>query len=177
MRDEQSALDGLVREHLPAAIRFAVRLTGSVDEAEDVTQDALLKVVRNWSTYRGDAPFRTWFFRIVINAFRDHLTLRDADAGGVACECIDVRQRPADEILATRELGQLIGQRVSQLPPRQREVLVLITYEGIAAAQVAVMLDMTTDNVYATLHLARRRLREQLRPYLDSTSHDPRRST
>ena len=60
------------------------------------------------------------------------------------------------------ELGELVADRVSALPPRQREVLVLIAYEGLSPAEVARVLGISEANVHATLHVARRRLRTQL---------------
>ncbi|MGE0378430.1 MAG: RNA polymerase sigma factor, partial [Planctomycetaceae bacterium] len=64
-------LDRLVREHLPAAARFATRLTGGPDLAEDLVLEALLRVARSYRTFRGESTFRTWLFQIIINVFRD----------------------------------------------------------------------------------------------------------
>lgn len=158
-------LDRLVCGHLPEALRFATRLTGEPDSAEEVVEEALLRVARSWQTFRGESEFRTWFFRIVINAFRDRLAAREPAeqfAEGVAEELPDAKAiDPAAEVMAA-ELGQLIAERVSALPPRQREVLVLIAYEGLSPAEVAGVLGITEANVHATLHLARKRLRKQL---------------
>ena len=68
----------------------------------------------------------------------------------------------------TAELEQLIALEVSRLPPRQREVLVLTAYEGLTAEQVAQVLDIRESNVYATLSLARSRLKVRLARYLGS---------
>jgi RNA polymerase sigma-70 factor, ECF subfamily len=66
-------LDRLVTQHLPWALGFATRLTGTPDAAEEVLQEALVRVARSWKSFRKEAEFRTWLFRIVINAFRDWL--------------------------------------------------------------------------------------------------------
>ena len=52
---DRDTFDRLMLEHLSAAQRFAVRLTGNVDEAEDVVQDALLRAARGWQTFRGES--------------------------------------------------------------------------------------------------------------------------
>jgi RNA polymerase sigma-70 factor (ECF subfamily) len=67
---DQIELDRLVTEHLPSALRFATRLTGDIDAAEEVVQEALVRVARSWKTFRGEARFQTWLFQIVINVFR-----------------------------------------------------------------------------------------------------------
>ncbi|HEV8003265.1 MAG TPA: sigma factor, partial [Planctomycetaceae bacterium] len=56
---DQLELDRLVSEHLSAALRFATRLTGDVDAAEDVLQEALVRVARSWKTFRREAQFQT----------------------------------------------------------------------------------------------------------------------
>ena len=64
------------------------------------------------------------------------------------------------------ELAEIVAQRISQLPQRRREVLLLATYEGLNADEIASVLQMTTANVYSTLNIARSKLRRQLEAYL-----------
>jgi RNA polymerase sigma factor (sigma-70 family) len=64
------------------------------------------------------------------------------------------------------ELRDLVAQRISALPVRQREVLVLTAYEQMKPREVAKVLGISESNVYANLHYARKRLREELTPYL-----------
>jgi RNA polymerase sigma-70 factor (ECF subfamily) len=165
LADDSSALDRLVREHLPAALRFAVRLTGDLDAAEEVVQEALLRVARGWQGFRGESQFRTWLFRIVINTFRDRCRVQHV-ADELPNDLLDDRATdPASGLLAD-ELAERIARLVSALPPRQREVLVLSVYEGLATQEVAELLGTTAGNVRTNLHLARQRLRRQLAEYL-----------
>ena len=163
--ENPTTLDGLVRAHLPQAMRFAIRLTGDVDAAEDVVQDALVRVARSWKTFRGDAEFRTWLFRVVINVFRDRLA-RQPPPQELGSELRDDRADDPAAAAQWNELGRLIAERVSALPPRQREVMVLITYEGLKPREVSGMLGISEANVYATLHAARQRLRTDLACWL-----------
>jgi len=159
-------LDRLVSSHLPETLRFATRLTGDPDTAEEIVQEALTRGARSWKTYRQDAPFRTWLFRIVINTFRDHLRSRRT-AEGLTADIHDPGAQDPSQLAEAAELSRLIAAQVSALPPRQREVLVLHTYEGLSASEVADLLAISPSNVYATLHVARQRLKEQLAPYLN----------
>jgi RNA polymerase sigma-70 factor (ECF subfamily) len=162
---DATPLDNLVDEHLPEALRFAIRLTGDPGAAEDVVQDALLRAARSWRTYRGEAPFRTWLFRIIINVFRDRAPLMPA-ALLLPSDIVDPRAGdPAAEVLHV-ELSQIVAARVSALPPRQREVLILVTYEGLSPRDAAELLGISEASVYSNLHLARQRLRQELAPYL-----------
>jgi RNA polymerase sigma-70 factor (ECF subfamily) len=166
---DTSNLDRLVLAHLPAALRFATRMTGDPDAAEDLVQQALARVAEHFGTFRGEAEFRTWFFRILINVFRDRLRRRLPAVVSLDDESLDVPDRNAPEpaeTVAAAELGQLIAAEVSRLPPRQREVLVLIAFEELSTAQTATLLGITEQNVHSTLSAARARLKERLAPYL-----------
>lgn len=158
-------LDRLVSSHLPETLRFATRLTGNTDQAEEVVAEALVRVSRSWESFRGEARFGTWLYRIVINVFRDGEAAR-ARTESLDHDPPDPRSPdPASEAWVG-ELGELVADRVSTLPPRQREVLVLIAYERLSPTEVARVLGISEANVHATLHVARGRLRTQLGPLL-----------
>ena len=162
---DKAAMDRLVIDHLPGLMRFATRLTGSVVEAEDLTQEALLRIARSWPTYRRDAPFRSWAFRILVNVFHDSMRAKRHEED-VPVETLVSREDRPDQVAQNKELKRFVAQQVSGLPPRQREVMVLITYEGFSPQQIAELLSIDVTNVHATLHHARRRLRKSLEKYL-----------
>ena len=158
---DRPTLDRLVREHLPAALRFVTRLTGDLDAAEEVVQEALLRVARGWQNYRGESEFRTWLFRIVINAFRDRHTGRAAPEALSDDVCDSLADDPLSLAMAS-ELGEIVARLVSGLPSRQREVLVLTSFEGLDTQAVAAVLGITEGNVRTNLHLARERLQSNV---------------
>ena len=164
----QGLLDRLVAEHLPDALRFALRLTGCQAEAEEVVQEALCRAARGIASFRGQSQFHTWFYRILISVFHDQLaaSARQRCPGELTDELSDPRsENPADAAMAN-ELQDMIAQRISALPLRQREVVVLTAYEQLRPSEVADVLGISESNVYANLHYARARLREELTPYL-----------
>jgi len=163
--DDRRDLDRLVSSHLPETLRFATRLTGNPDRAEEVVAEALVRVARSWESFRGEARFRTWLYRIVINVFRDGFAAR-ARTEPLEDDPPDPRSPDPASQAWVSELGELVADRVSSLPPRQREVLVLIAYEGLSPAEVARLLGISEANVHSTLHVARGRLRRQLGPLL-----------
>lgn len=162
---EKRELDRLVSEHLPTALRFATRLTGDIDRAEDVLQEALVRVARSYKTFRGEAQFRTWLFRIVINVFRTR-PAGLANRPTSLPETLPDRRATDPAIGAQdRELAELIAERVSALPERQREVMVLTSFDGFSVQETAALLEITEANVYATLAVARARLSKELAAY------------
>lgn len=154
---DRNTVDRLVVEHLPAALRFALRLTGDSHTAEDVVQESLCRVLRQWQSYRGDASFGTWMLKIVVNVDRDRRRRR-RDAEPIPLEEPVSRMAPPSEQAALGELDDEIRRAIDQLPGRQREVTLLSFGEGLSASEIARVLDITEDNVHACLHVARKRI-------------------
>lgn len=164
----QGELDRLVTDHLPDALRFALRLAGCRETAEEVVQEALCRAARGIGSFRGEAQFRTWFYRIVISAFHDHLAAaaRRRCPGQLTDAIEDRRSESPVAAAMANELRDVIARRVSALPLRQREVLVLVACEQLRPSEAAEVLGISESNVSANLHYARTRLREELTPYL-----------
>ncbi len=162
---DQHELDRLVTEHLPSALRFATRLTGDVEAAEEILQEALLRVARSWKSFRREAQFQTWLFRIVINVFRTWLA--DAKDQPVLLDGEVVDDQGTDPAISAQqsELAERIAARISALPARQREVMILISFEGLSVKETASLLEISEANVHATLGVARARLTRELAPY------------
>jgi RNA polymerase sigma factor (sigma-70 family) len=164
----QGLLDRLVAEDLPKALRFALRLTGGQETAEEVVQEALYRAARATDSFRGRSQFRTWFYRIVISAFRDQLAAaaRHRCSGELTDKLADPHGEDPSALTLAHELRDLVARTISALPSRQREVLVLTTYEQMRPREVAEVLGISESNVHANLHYARVRLRDELAPYL-----------
>lgn len=150
----------MVVDHLPSALRFALRLTGDVDTAEEVVQEAVCLVLRRWRSYRGDAAFGTWMLRIVLNVDRDRRRRR-RDSSPLDGEEASHAASPVDWALAG-ELHARAREAIDRLPRRQREVVLLSFGEGLAAGDIARVLETTEANVHSCLYLARKRLARAL---------------
>lgn len=159
-------LDRVMRQNLPNLLGFAVRLTGCPDQGEDLVQETMLRAIRNWSRFRGDANPRTWLFSIAVNVFRDRLKSRANQQRQLDRELMTHVDGPEQQSMAI-ELKEAISRQVSRLPPRQREVLVLKTYEEMSVAEIGKVLGMKPANVYTTLHHARNTLKEKLKSFLE----------
>src|SRR6267142_2587139 len=162
---DRDSFGRLVLEHLPAAQRFAIRLCGNVDAAEEIVQEALLKTAKSWKSYRGEATFKTWLFAIVVNAFRDHCRRFSKDQA-LPQEICDANSASPSRRAEAEELGSAVGRMIQMLPERQREVLVLSVYEMQDSANIAAVLGISEQNARTHLHLARQRMKELLAPYL-----------
>jgi RNA polymerase sigma-70 factor (ECF subfamily) len=161
---ERETLEHLVCEHQASLRRLAIRLTGNLDSADELMQEGLLRIVRSWNGFRGQSTFKTWATRVLLNVFHDWLAKQHQSA--TIKDASDPRQADPASCAMAEELRRHVAQRVSALPPRQREVLVLTFYEGLAAEEVAELLEIQVSCVYANLYQARRRLRTELAPFL-----------
>jgi len=168
---EESAFEDLVRRHMRDAYGFCLRLTGDPAEAEELSQDGFVLAYRHLKEFRGESTFRSWFFRILLNRHRDRIRGRRREEG--RREALRREEEARGEAaldggadLQAGELADVIRKHVEKLPERQREVLMLHVYQGLAYREIAAVLDCSYDDVKMNLSLARRRLREELRERL-----------
>ena len=154
---DRKTVDALVIEHLPAALRFALRLSGDPHIAEDVVQEALCRVLREWRSYREEAAFGTWLLRIVLNVDRDRRR-RHRDALPLPIDAVASSMASPVEKLVVEELHAEIRAAIDGLPQRQREVALLSLGEGLSADEVSRVLQTSKANVHTCLHLARKQI-------------------
>ncbi len=155
--------------HLDAALRLATRLCGNPVDAEDIVQEAATIAIRKYDRFRGEAAFETWFCRILINVHRRRLTKRRAVHSSDGLVLAGPVDDPSEHAWG-HQLGRLVAEMVSRLPPRQREAVVLIAYQGMALAQAAEAMQTTVDNVRVHLHHGRKKLRLQLKNHIEEVS-------
>ena len=125
-------LDALYREHAPAALRLAILLTGDRSLAEDVVQDAFVRVAMRKARLRELDAFGSYLNRAVANQVKDHF--RHQQVVKKHAPVTHQRDRVSDPELETRDA---LWQALQQLPARQRAALVLRFYEDMTEADIA----------------------------------------
>jgi RNA polymerase sigma-70 factor (ECF subfamily) len=164
---DRVAFGDLVHRHLDRAVAVAQRVTGSRGDAEEVAQEAFLRVwtkAPQWRAADGEfrgARFTTWLYRVVVNLGIDRRRRPTASPLEAAGDPAD----PADSALQSLEKAQLSAQvaaAVATLPDRQRAALTLCFYEGLSNREAAEILDLTPGAIESLLVRARRSLRQAL---------------
>jgi RNA polymerase sigma-70 factor (ECF subfamily) len=161
----------IYERHRDPVFRFAYRLSGSVELAEDITHDSflgLMKKPENFTPSR--ASLRTYLFAAVRNLWLKQLRKvgRESALDDLPEERFVATSREPLRRLMDDELSLKVQEAVSSLPPMQREALVLFDYEGLALSEIADLVGTDVGAVKARLHRARSRLRSTLQPYLNS---------
>jgi RNA polymerase sigma-70 factor (ECF subfamily) len=144
-------------------------------DAEDITQDVFLQLVRKLATFRGESEFTTWLHRVTVNAALGHRrrfgVRRTLAAVGPLEHFLDRGRHwwslQPDHQAQTRELQRKIDQAIARLPKIYRQVFVLADVNNLPLADVADLLMVKLGAIKSRLHRARRLLRTYLAPYLE----------
>jgi RNA polymerase sigma-70 factor (ECF subfamily) len=168
------------QEYGPRIYNLARRMLGSDADAEDVTQDVLLQVVRKLDTFRGEAALPTWLHRVTVNAALAHRRKRSVHQKHEVSTPLDgylehgYHTRPVrpwsvmpEQEALDRETHQLIERAIMDLPEIYRDIYVLADVEGLPNAEIGEMLGLSVPAVKSRLHRARLLMREALAPHFE----------
>lgn len=160
-RGDEPAFRALARRHVPAMVGLARRILGNTADAEDVAQEAMLRVWRHAPRWQPLAQFRTWLTRVVVNLCLDRKRRAawvDLDAAG---EIVDPSPGAGEKSEAD-ERERLLAAAIEELPARQRSAIVLTYREGMSNAQVAEVLGASVSAVETLLVRGKQNLRRAL---------------
>ncbi len=159
------AFEMLYKKYHGRAYSLCLRMTNSVAEAEDLTQEAFIQLFRKAGSFRGDSAFTTWFHRLTVNQVLMHFRKRSVknektteDGELPEKSNADRHYRSQTPILNRMD----ITKAVSNLPPGYRSVFLLHDVEGFEHSEVARMLGISVGTSKSQLHKARLKLRGML---------------
>lgn len=158
---DESAFRRLARRHAARTFALTRRMLANDADAEEVVQEAMLKVWVNAPRWRPDAAFKAWLYRVAFNLCLNRRRRKPFAALEEAADCPDPAPNAADALLR-REREGLVGRVIAELPERQRAAIVLTYYEGFSNAETASVLETTISSVEALLVRAKRTLRGKL---------------
>lgn len=148
----------LVERWTPAIYRFALRMVGDEQDAHDIAQDTMLRVLRSLDRYDPTRPFSTWVFGITRNACIDEHRKRQHRAHDAVSEVVDTAPTPLQAVSREQRADQL-HDALAALTPMYREVLVLYHFEHLKYTEIAEVLDLPLGTVMNRIFRARQRLR------------------
>jgi RNA polymerase sigma-70 factor (ECF subfamily) len=176
---DRDAFSEIVEDNKKKIFYLAFDLTGSQQDAEDLSQDVFLKAFRSMHTFKGDASLSTWLYRITLNAYLDRKRKKSYDA--------EKDYHPLDEQLSaepafhanpdpenpetyaeSKQIQTHIEEALEHLTPRERSVFVMRHYEGMAGKEVGQLLNISEGTVKSLLSRAMKKLQNVLSFYRNS---------
>ncbi len=162
-KGDPAAVRAMVARKLPRLLGVATRMLGDRSEAEDVAQEAFLRLWRQAGRWRpGAALFDTWLHRVTLNLCYDRLRRRREITSDAVPEQADPAAT-ADQAMIDQARDARLAAAIQSLPERQRAALVLQYYEGLSNIEAAAAMEIGVDALESLLSRARRGLRDRLR--------------
>ncbi len=162
----------LVRRHLPRAQRIAWRMLRHREDAEDVVQDAFLRALERIDQCDATRPFGPWFFRIVATtAINRHRSAKRRETEELSETDVSEGVSPMD-VAVHGVLRDEVDAALRTLPPMQRQLIELVTFEEFTPTEAAGMLEIPAGTARWHLHEARKALRTQLQSWLGDGGED-----
>jgi RNA polymerase sigma-70 factor, ECF subfamily len=171
---ERSAFDVLVQRYRQQGFAICYNLVGNPEDAQDVLQDAFIKVYRNIKNFRGDAAFTTWFYRILTNCSLDLLRKKKVlnkhfiepltDEEGKEHDVADAHSEPV-RILSRQEFARNLDLHIGQLPEKQKVCFILKHQNCLSNQEIAQTVGCSLSTVKVHLFRAVRALQGKLSVY------------
>ncbi len=176
---DTTGFDDLVKEHTGKIVGLAWRLVGHREDAEDLAQEAFLRLYRSLPDFRGDSRISTWLYRTTTRLAIDYLRRerikrkvfffrQDNNAPDPVDLASDSRRNPGREFQSQEAMTSL-QQSLKKLSSRQQVIFTLRHYEGLALKEIAEHLGLETGTVKAHLHRAVKQLRVDLAEYREES--------
>jgi RNA polymerase sigma-70 factor (ECF subfamily) len=164
---DEPAFRRLADRHAAKTLALARRMLMNGADAEEVVQEAMIRVWVNAPRWRPDAAFRTWLYRVTVNLCLNRRRRKVTLPFEEGFEVPDPAPSAAEEVARHQE-DRLVANAIAELPDRQRVVIVLTYYEGLSNAETAAVLRTTVSSVEALLVRAKRALRAGLEPLIEA---------
>lgn len=151
---DRAAFEALLRAHYDVMYRIAYKWCGNQADAEDITQNACIKLARSLDSFRFEAAFLSWLYRLVINTAKDWAKSRARQTTELTAEN-EPAEAPAGE---EKVFANQVMAFIRRLPDKEREALCLVFSEGMSHREAATVMDCKESTVSWYIHEARKKL-------------------
>lgn len=157
------AIEGLIRAHQDALYAFMLRMSGKPDVAEDIVQEAFVRVLKNLDRFDTRFRFSTWLFtiakRLYVNYIQKQRPVYDSEAISLRMGDGDSPGSMSSRAETMHNARELLDAALDGLSDQQREIILLFHQQSWAITDIALHLDMPEGTVKSHLHRARQRMK------------------
>lgn len=183
---DSSAFNELVRKYERRLFRVISRIIHDPTDAEDIVQESFIRAYRALPSFRGEAGFYTWLFRIAVNSAKNFATTRQRKAGVSAQLTLDDDDTASDLLsiadnhspmadLENKQTIAALNDVLDAMPVDLSAALILCEIDGLSYQEIAVVMQCPLGTVRSRIFRARELIAQKLGPLLDSTSFRPSR--
>ncbi len=179
---DKSAFDFLVIKYQHKIIQLVNGYIKDPSEAQDVAQEVFLKAYRALGSFRGEAAFYTWLYRIAINTAKNYLLARSRRSSSSEVDIQDaeaIENAPQlqgmdtpERHLLNEEIVDTIKTAIENLPEEMRIAIMLREFEGMSYEEIAVAMDCPVGTVRSRIFRAREAIDSKLNPLLENGDFD-----
>lgn len=161
LEGDMAAFDGLMVRHERQVHGLCLRFVRNRDDAKDLTQEVFIKAFENLSSFRGDARFRTWIYRIAVNHCINHVKKNSKHFVEVqdAMATVDpaVHRRLLDD-----ERREIVRGMIAELPPKQKAILELRMHQNLSYDEIASILGRSVSTIKSSVFFALTKLKKMV---------------
>lgn len=161
---DEKAFNDLIERYQNRVYNTAFRILGNHEDARDLAQESFIKIYKNLKNFQGKSSFSTWIYRITTNLCLDELRKRKRkpEIQEENFQNIYKEEDNPESISLSRELNQLIQEKIDALAPEQKIVFTLREFQGLSYQEIAEITGLSMGTVKSRLSRARQSLREDL---------------
>jgi RNA polymerase sigma-70 factor (ECF subfamily) len=160
------AFDELVRKYQKWIFYFVIRILKRHEEADEVTQKTFIQVYHHLGEFRFKSSFKTWLTKIALNLARNHLKSLSRRFFELSDQISDPKSEEGFETSSSVEEGQQwLKEALEELPPIQKEVIVLRIYQELSFKEIADAMESREGNAKVNFHHGMKRLKEIYKKY------------
>ncbi|MFZ2103408.1 MAG: RNA polymerase sigma factor [Oricola sp.] len=161
-RGDRDAFARLLERHYATIHRVAWRWCGDASDAEDIAQEVAMKLARTIGSWRGEAAFSTWLYRIVLNAVRDRQRAHASERRRVEAYAVQALVEAQGDGAGDNDPATQLWNAVGTLPERQRDAVLLVHGEGLSHDEAAGIMGLSEGTVSFHIHEAKKKLRAMM---------------
>lgn len=165
-RGDTNAFAALFERYKADVINFLYRQCGDYSRAEDVAQECFIRIFKNSGSYKPEGKFRNWLMTVAVNLYRSSaVKLSEKNKPEPIENCAGLKddtRRPHSDI-EMKEMQSVIQNALNNLPPEQREVVVLRHFQDMKFDEISIVLDCPVDTVKSRMRYGLLKLFESLK--------------